>query len=445
MQVSGGNLQLTAIDVPRQGKQYQSGLVTSNNLFGPGRFEARINLPTTQGMWPAFWLNANQVAWPQGGEIDIMENRGSQPHLVSSAYHWQTNPGPCCGDHQFVYDEYTATENGQPVSFHNSFHTYAAEWDETTINYYVDGNLHYTVTEAPDRPIFETPKNIILNLAVGGFFGGNPDGSTIFPQTMLVDYVRYWQPDGTPPPVPDGNLLANPGFDNGSLNSWNTFGNTIQNVSANNQLFDEGSHALKIFGQFNGGENDSGAGQGVPISGGETIRAQASSITPSWDTLFGKSNEVTMKLEFYSVLGGQYQSSDFLGEVTQLIHDGSTQQDVWHDHSLEAVAPADAVEARLSFVFRQPGNDNGAIWIDSTSLLVDSLLDGDFDQDDDVDGMDFLTQQLNPAVGTLESWQTNYGTATTLAASVAIPEPTTFTIAFVLLSAALTRRNRPRW
>ena len=344
--VSGGNLQLTAIDVPRQGKAYQSGLITSNNLFGPGRFEARIDLPTSQGMWPAFWLNANHVPWPQGGEIDILENRGSQPNLVSSAYHWQTNPGPCCDDHRFVYDEYTATENGQPVDFHAGFHTYAAEWDETTIRYYVDGNLHYTVTEAPNRPIFETAKNIIVNLAVGGDFGGDPDGTTVWPQTMLVDYVRYWQ-RAAPDPSPGGNLLFNAGFDDGSLTGWDVFGNTIGNVSANGQLPQDGSHALKMYGQFNGGPSSSGVSQGVSISGGDSIRAVASTQTPSWDTLFGKSNDVTMTIEFYSAFGAAYGSSDFLGEVTQLVHDGSTPEDAWFDHELEAIAPAGAVEARL--------------------------------------------------------------------------------------------------
>ncbi len=196
--VTGGNLQITAIDVPRSGKAYQSGLITSNNLYGPGRFEARIDLPTTQGMWPAFWLNANNVPWPQGGEIDILENRGSQPNLVSSAYHWQTNPGPCCDQHQYVFDEYTANEGGQPVNFHAGFHTYAVEWDETTLRFYVDDNLYHTVTEDANRPIFETQKNIILNVAVGGDFGGDPDGSTVWPQEMLVDYVRYWQRSTAP-------------------------------------------------------------------------------------------------------------------------------------------------------------------------------------------------------------------------------------------------------
>ena len=443
--VSGGNLELTAIDVPRQGKAYQSGLVTSNDLFGPGRFEARIDLPTTQGMWPAFWLNANHVPWPQGGEIDILENRGSQPHLTSSAYHWQTNPGPCCGDHQFVYDEYTATEGGQPVNFHNSFHTYTAEWDETSIKYYVDGNLHFTVNEGPDRPIFETPKNIILNLAVGGFFGGNPDGTTDFPQTMLVDYVRYWTPEGSTPdpmPEPGDNLLVNPGFDNagGSTTGWGTFGNTISNVSANSDLTYDGTHALKIFGQFNGPGNVSGAYQSVSIDGGESLRAEASAITPSWDTLLGKSNEVTMKIEFYSAFGAAPGSSDFLGEVSQLIHDGSTAEDIWFDHALDAVAPQDAVEARLMFEFQQASADNGAIWIDSASLFIDSLT-GDYNDDGIVDAADYTVWRdtlgqsgaslaadgdNNGVVDQLDYdlWSAAFGQqSTSNSASAAVPEP----------------------
>jgi beta-glucanase (GH16 family) len=198
--VADGNLRLTAINVPRNGKAYQSGLITSRDLFGPGRFEARVDLPTSQGMWPAFWLTSH-VQWPLGGEVDIVENRGSQPYLTSSAYHWQTDPGPCCDQHQYVFGEYIASEGGEPVDFHAGFHTYAAEWDETIIRYYVDGNLYFTVTENAARPIVETPKNIIVNLAVGGYFGGDPDGSTVWPQTMVVDYVRVWQRQTVPEPT----------------------------------------------------------------------------------------------------------------------------------------------------------------------------------------------------------------------------------------------------
>jgi beta-glucanase (GH16 family) len=190
-----GKLRITATNEPIADKQYRSARLESDQAFGPGRFEARIKLPTTQGMWPAFWLfpNSPSVPWPTGGEIDILENRGSQPLLVSSAYHWQTNPGPCCGQHQYLFHEHTATENGEDVNFHEDFHTYAVEWDESLLRFYVDGDLHWALRDSADRPIFETPKNIILNLAVGGHFGGDPNATTIFPQHMDIDYVRVWQ------------------------------------------------------------------------------------------------------------------------------------------------------------------------------------------------------------------------------------------------------------
>lgn len=191
--VTGGMLQITAINTPRDGKAYQSGLITSKAIYGPGRFEARVDLPTTQGMWPAFWLNPNQVSWPKGGEIDILENRGSQPNLVSSAYHWQVSQTqPCCDGHQYVFKElnYSGPSEG---NYHNAFHTYAVEWEETQLRFYVDNVLYHTINENAGRPIFETAKNIIVNLAVGGDFGGDPNGSTVWPQTMFVDYVRVWE------------------------------------------------------------------------------------------------------------------------------------------------------------------------------------------------------------------------------------------------------------
>lgn len=191
--ILGGNLRITATNQPIAGKQYRSARLESWDTFGPGRFEARIDLPTTQGMWPAFWLFPNRnIDWPLGGEIDVLENRGSEPTVTSSAYHWPAQPGQCCVS-QYISHNYTASEGGSPVNFHEGFHTYAVEWEETELRYFVDGNLYFTVTETPQTPIFETPKNIILNLAVGGNFGGDPDGTTVFPQHMDVDYVRVWR------------------------------------------------------------------------------------------------------------------------------------------------------------------------------------------------------------------------------------------------------------
>lgn len=197
VKVADGLLHLTAIDSPRADKPFQSGLVTSRERFKHGRFEARIHLPSTQGMWPAFWLNANHVQWPQGGEIDIMEGRGSQPRRVSAAYHWQAQPGPCCKDHHYVFRPYHASQDGKAVNFHEDFHTYAAEWEDEEVRFYVDGNLFFHVTQTDDRPIIEEEKNIILNLAVGGKFDGDPDDTTVFPQAMRIDYVRHWVRDGS--------------------------------------------------------------------------------------------------------------------------------------------------------------------------------------------------------------------------------------------------------
>ena len=192
--IVNGALRITATNQPLSTKSYRSARLESRDAFAYGRFEARIDLPTTQGMWPAFWLFPISVPWPTAGEIDIMENRGSQPNLVSSAYHFQRAPGPCCGQHEYVFEEFTKTVAGQPVNFHSGYHTYAVEWEPGTLRFYVNDEIHWQLLESVHNvPIFSTAMNIIINLAVGGNFGGNPNGTTIFPQHMDVDYVRVWQ------------------------------------------------------------------------------------------------------------------------------------------------------------------------------------------------------------------------------------------------------------
>ncbi len=187
-----GKLRITATNKPLANKQYRSARLESKPEFSKGRFEARIDLPTGQGMWPAFWLRAGGVPWPTGGEIDILENKGHEPNVISSAYHWQSEPGPCCAQHRFVSRRYNPGLLGDPVDFHDGFHVYAAEWEENEIRFYVDDVLHNIVRADATRPIFETPKSIVLNLAVGGNFSGDPNSSTQFPQTMDIDYVRVW-------------------------------------------------------------------------------------------------------------------------------------------------------------------------------------------------------------------------------------------------------------
>lgn len=172
--------------------RYTSAKVTTRGkmLAAPGRVEARIKLSAGQGLWPAFWMlghNVPVVGWPAGGEIDIMENKGSEPTISSSAVH---GPG-YSGNTPFAHRQELAAG-----SFSEDFHTFAVEWDSLHVQFFVDGIAHYAVTrEAVERygkSILDQPFFVILNLAVGGHFDGDPQSDAIFPATMLVDYVRVY-------------------------------------------------------------------------------------------------------------------------------------------------------------------------------------------------------------------------------------------------------------
>ncbi len=189
-----GHLAITARREEFQGSAYTSGRINTNGLFAAerGRFEARIRLPVGQGIWPAFWLlgaDFETVGWPACGEIDIMEYRGQQPRVVHGSVH---GPGYSAG--AAVTKRYDLPGNR---GFHEDFHVFAVEWDRNRITWLVDGNRYHTVTPRDLPPggrwVFDHPFFIILNVAVGGNFVGPPDASTVFPQTMLVDWVRVYQ------------------------------------------------------------------------------------------------------------------------------------------------------------------------------------------------------------------------------------------------------------
>ena len=172
--------------------RYRSAKITTRGkmLAAPGRVEGRIKLPAGQGLWPAFWMLGQNVAvtgWPAGGEIDIMENKGSEPTISSSAVH---GPG-YSGNTPFAH-----RQKLDAGSFSDDFHTFAVEWDSLHVQFFVDGIAHYAVTrEAVERygkSILDQPFFLILNLAVGGHFDGDPQSDAIFPATMLVDYVRVY-------------------------------------------------------------------------------------------------------------------------------------------------------------------------------------------------------------------------------------------------------------
>ena len=168
---------------------------TSARLNTAGRFtqayghvEARMKLPRGQGMWPAFWMlgeDFDSVGWPDCGEIDIMENVGFEPGTVHGTLH---GPGYSGGDP--ITGSFTLP-NGEV--FADDFHVFAVDWSPGQISWSVDGVVYQTHTQADTNGnpwVFDHPFFLILNVAVGGNWPGPPDGSTQFPQQMVVDYVR---------------------------------------------------------------------------------------------------------------------------------------------------------------------------------------------------------------------------------------------------------------
>jgi len=151
-----------------------------------GRFEARLKLPRTQGLWPAFWMLGDGGAqWPNNGEIDIMENIGREP---SNSYGTLHGPGYSAGT--AISSRYTLP-NGQ--QFADAFHTFTIDWEPNVVTWYVDGIQFARKTPADlnGNPwVFNHPFFMIMNVAVGGYWPGYPDGSTVMPQTMTIDWVR---------------------------------------------------------------------------------------------------------------------------------------------------------------------------------------------------------------------------------------------------------------
>lgn len=173
-------------------RRYTSGRLKTQGRFSQayGRFEARIQIPAGQGVWPAFWLlgdDYSTAGWPACGEIDIMENMGVEKSRIHGSIH-----GPGYSARGSLTSRYTLPEG----KFSDGFHVFAVEWDPQVIRFYADDFLYATRTAA-DLPkgarwVYNHPFFVILNLAVGGDLPARPDTATEFPQRMLVDYVRVY-------------------------------------------------------------------------------------------------------------------------------------------------------------------------------------------------------------------------------------------------------------
>ncbi|MEM6853696.1 MAG: family 16 glycosylhydrolase [Planctomycetota bacterium] len=442
-------LRITATDEPLDGKLYRSARLESNYAQAYGRFEVMARIPTTKGIWPAAWLLPRDVAWPLGGEIDIMEHGGSRPNVVSSAYHWNNVPNFS----QFVFSEYEAP-SGQGA-WAEEFHEYAVEWDARAIRYFVDGVNHFTVT--PDMaPISSTPMSVILNTAVGGFFDGNPDASTQFPNTFDVDYVRAFQQVGTAE-----NLLQDGEF-NAPSSGWIRTGNAFledHNPDSGRHAFDGfGDRAMKVFG-FG---NTKVFQQNIAVQAGAEYTLSANVRINSQDSIAGTSNLLVMWMEFFDESGGS------IGSEGGVIADGQTNNDTWLLRDLVGLAPEEAASVSVGFEFVQPFNQGGAVWIDSVSLteeLITLALAGDYNGNGVVDAADYTvwsdnfgsTTQLSAdgnGDGVVDAadytvWSDNFGTQAGLNASSAVeafpvPEPGTALLIFAGAGLIVRRRRATR-
>ncbi len=227
-------------------RDYTSARLRTPNKgdFLYGRFEARLKLPSGQGMWPAFWMLPTDWVyggWAASGEIDVMEAINIPKSIYGTIHYggtWPDNVSSGC--------TYTEGHGPKATDFSKDFHIYSMEWEPGLMRWYVDGNLYCTKTDwwssaAPFPAPFNQRFHLLLNLAVGGNWPGAPDETTVFPQHYIIDYVRVYQIANDPPNVtitrpqngatlpagdilieatasdPDGNIASVAFYQNGTL------------------------------------------------------------------------------------------------------------------------------------------------------------------------------------------------------------------------------------
>ncbi|UOE93544.1 carbohydrate binding domain-containing protein [Alkalihalobacillus sp. LMS39] len=250
--------------------QYTSGKVHTQGKFSQkyGKFEAKMKLPAGQGYWPAFWMMPEHDVyggWAASGEIDIMEAAGGRVDHIGGAIHYGG---------QWPNNTYTAKDyyfpEGQDIT---DFNVYSVEWEPGEIRWYVNGNLYQTLNNwsstSTGNPApfaypapFDQEFHLILNLAIGGWYGGNPDATTPFPGQVEVEYVRAYELTGREyrEPVPpafeveelpsdtkqpqNGNYVYDSTFENGFT--------TIRNNTEMNNEWDKEFWNLVFMNDFNG-------------------------------------------------------------------------------------------------------------------------------------------------------------------------------------------------
>lgn len=381
--IENGQLVIEAKQENYQGSTYTSArLKTLGKAWWTyGRIEARIKIPRTQGIWPAFWTlgtNIASVGWPTCGEIDIMENIGAEPRDVHGTVH-----GPGYSGGAGIGGTFTLPGAG---AYADDFHVFAVEWTTNQIKWFMDGLQYFSITPARlpggTNWVFTQPQFLLMNVAVGGNWPGYPDGTTVLPQRMLVDYVRVYAPTNMPART---NALKNAGFETGGLTNWIAYGagfNTLaENINA--VPVHDGSGVFKVFGQFNNGLNYSGVWQDSAVTPGQTYDARGWALTPAGDAIAG-ANKAWLEVSFRdaatnilslhrsanitsnSLAGGwlELRVTNQLNPATFVVIGSVT----------NLLAPTNAAFARVQVVFEQPGNAAGAVLFDDLQLTPASAL-----------------------------------------------------------------------
>jgi beta-glucanase (GH16 family) len=185
--IDSGYLHISALNP--SGTSYTSGRITTKDkkAFTYGKIELRAKLPEGKGIWPALWMlgsNFSSVGWPGCGEIDIMELLGDSPSVTHGSVHWDSN-GHVSKTNMFTLDA---------GKFSSSFHKFSLVWTPNRLKWLVDNRefFNLTRTQISGFPL-DLPQFLIFNVAVGGNWPGSPDQTTVFPQHMIVDYVRVYQ------------------------------------------------------------------------------------------------------------------------------------------------------------------------------------------------------------------------------------------------------------
>lgn len=198
--IQDGVLHLNVVKESAGNSFFSSGKINTRNKqnFKYGRFEARMRLPRGFGMWPAFWMLPVNSSWPTTGEIDIMEYRGDRNDHIEGTLHY----GPSWPNNQNDGDAYYFPGNDWETAY-TDFHVYTVDWDSTSIKWYVDGVVYKTETKTPntlDPPSgadpwpWDSDFYILLNLAVGGWYSGNPGVNDVqlMKSDLEIDYVRVY-------------------------------------------------------------------------------------------------------------------------------------------------------------------------------------------------------------------------------------------------------------